>query len=167
MEGMIMDSERFDRIARSLGQTRSRRQTLRGLAGAGALLTLLAAKPVAAGKTGKPNKPNNSKPGKGQPGNSPPGGGQNGGGLLGSPGPSTCAGANVCDEIGCGDGEYACICATTVGRAGFCAYGQAVCKPCSNDADCKNEPGFPTCIQAPCCSPYGSETACMGACPNA
>jgi hypothetical protein len=32
-EGMIMDSERFDGLVRSLGQTRSRRQTLRGLAG--------------------------------------------------------------------------------------------------------------------------------------
>ncbi len=82
-----MDSERFDRIARSFGQARSRRQTLRGLAGAGALVALLAAKPVAAGKTGKPNKaPKNS--GKGQPGNSPPGSGQNGGGGLGAVGPS-------------------------------------------------------------------------------
>src|SRR5215213_4366412 len=34
MEGMIMDSERFDGLVRSFGQTRSRRQTLRGLAGA-------------------------------------------------------------------------------------------------------------------------------------
>jgi len=45
MEGMIMDSERFDGLVRSFGQTRSRRQTLRGLVGAGALLALLVAKP--------------------------------------------------------------------------------------------------------------------------
>jgi len=82
-----MDSERFDGLVRSFGQTRSRRQTLRGLAGAGVFVALLAAKPVAAGKAGKPNKaPKNS--GKGQPGNSPPGSGQNGGGGLGAVGPS-------------------------------------------------------------------------------
>jgi hypothetical protein len=34
MEGMIMDSERFDGLVRRFGQPRSRRQTLRGLAGA-------------------------------------------------------------------------------------------------------------------------------------
>jgi hypothetical protein len=34
MEGMIMDSERFDGLVRSFGQSRSRRQTLRSLAGA-------------------------------------------------------------------------------------------------------------------------------------
>src|SRR4051794_6425869 len=33
MESVIMDSERFDGFVRSFGQTRSRRQTLRGLAG--------------------------------------------------------------------------------------------------------------------------------------
>ena len=33
-----MDSERFDGLVRSLGQTRSWRQALRALAGAGALL---------------------------------------------------------------------------------------------------------------------------------
>ncbi len=80
-----MDSKRFDGLVRSVGQTRSRRQTLRRLAGAGALLALLAAKPVAADKTGKPNKaPKN--PGKGQPGGSQPG--PLGGGQNGSPGPS-------------------------------------------------------------------------------
>jgi hypothetical protein len=40
-----MDSEWFDGLVRSFGQSRSRRQTLRGLAGAGALLALLVAKP--------------------------------------------------------------------------------------------------------------------------
>ena len=84
-----MDSERFDELVRSLGQTRSRRQTLRGLAGAGALVALLAAQPVAAGKRGK-GHPGNGQPG--QPGNSPPGNGQNGplgSGQNGSPGPSS------------------------------------------------------------------------------
>jgi hypothetical protein len=33
MEGTVMDSERFDRLVHSFGQTRTRRQTLRGLAG--------------------------------------------------------------------------------------------------------------------------------------
>jgi hypothetical protein len=75
MEGVIMDSERFDGLVRSFGQTRSRRQTLRGLAGAGAFVALLAAKPVAAGKAGKSTPPKNA--GK-KPGNSPPGSGQNG-----------------------------------------------------------------------------------------
>ena len=80
-----MDSERFDGLVRSLGQIRSRRQTLRGLAGAGAFLALLAAKPVAAGKAGRPNNPGNSQPGSGQ--NGQPGGSQLGGsqpGPLGS-----------------------------------------------------------------------------------
>jgi hypothetical protein len=42
MEGVIMDSERFDGFVRIFGQTRSRRQTLRGLAGvlAGGALAL-------------------------------------------------------------------------------------------------------------------------------
>jgi hypothetical protein len=70
MEGMRMDAERFDGLVRSFDESRSRWQTLRGLAGAGALLSLLATKPVAAGKTGKPNNPGNSKPGKGPPGGS-------------------------------------------------------------------------------------------------
>jgi hypothetical protein len=90
MEGKIMDSDRFDGLVRSFGQSRSRRQTLRGLAGAGALLAQLAATPVAAGTGPKPNAPHKppKNPGKGQPGNSQPGSGQNGGGQLGSPGPS-------------------------------------------------------------------------------
>src|SRR5215212_5567221 len=44
VEDASMDSERFDGLVRSFGQTWSRRQTLRGLAGAGALLALFAAK---------------------------------------------------------------------------------------------------------------------------
>ncbi len=110
-----MDSERFDRIARSFGQARSRRQTLRGLAGAGALVALLAAKPVAAGKTGKPNNPGNSKPGKGQPGSSQPGTGQNGplgSGPDGQPGSSP--NCSTCEEEydGCTEpcnGESGCL----------------------------------------------------------
>ena len=74
-----MDSERFDGFVRSFGQARTRRQTLRGLAGVGALVALLAAKPVAAGKTGQP--------GGSQPGNSPPGSGQNGQPGGSQPGP--------------------------------------------------------------------------------
>jgi hypothetical protein len=84
MEDRAMESDRFDGLVRSLGQRRSRRQTLRGLAGAGAFVALLGATQVAAGK---PGKPGNNKPGggqNGQPGNSPPGSGQNGGGGLGS-----------------------------------------------------------------------------------
>jgi quinol monooxygenase YgiN len=42
MEGMIMDSERFDGLVRSFGQNRSRRQTLRGLAGVAAGTSALA-----------------------------------------------------------------------------------------------------------------------------
>jgi quinol monooxygenase YgiN len=42
MEGMIMDPERFDGLVRSFGQTRSRRQTLRGLAGVAAAGSALA-----------------------------------------------------------------------------------------------------------------------------
>ena len=53
-----MDSDRFDGLMRSFGQTRSRRQTLRGLAGA--LVALLAPTPVAAGNVGKPNSPHNA-----------------------------------------------------------------------------------------------------------
>jgi hypothetical protein len=74
-----MNSERFDGFVRSFGQARTRRQTLRGLAGAGALVALVAAKPVAAGKTGQP--------GGSQPGNSPPGSGQNGQPGGSQPGP--------------------------------------------------------------------------------
>ena len=78
-----MDQERFDHVARGLALGTSRR----GLLGAGAaLLALLGAKPVVAGKAAKPK----GQP-KGQPGNSQPGSGQNGqlgSGQNGSPGPS-------------------------------------------------------------------------------
>ena len=109
-----MDSERFDRLVRSLGQPRSRRQTLRGLAGAGALLALLAATPVAAGKTGKPNNaPKNSgkgQPGNSPPGNSPPGSGQNG--QLGNSPPGGSQNGSIgagreCEAL-CGN-DLACI----------------------------------------------------------
>src|SRR3954463_8406287 len=77
-----MNQDHFDHMARVLTSSKSRR----GLPGAGAaMVALLVAKPVAAGK-GHPgnSKPGNSKPGKGQ-------NGQPGGGPLGSPGPSpTC-----------------------------------------------------------------------------
>jgi len=79
-----MDQERFDHVARGLPSSKSRR----GLLGAGAaFVALLAAKPVAAGKTPNPNPPNN--PGNGQ--NGQPGTGQNGqlgSGPDGQPGPS-------------------------------------------------------------------------------
>src|SRR5688500_766817 len=51
MESVIMDSERFDGLVRSFGQTRSRRQTLRGLAGGAAVGALvLGGGEVVAGK---------------------------------------------------------------------------------------------------------------------
>src|ERR671911_171005 len=75
MEGMIMDSERFDGLVRSFGHTRARRQTLHGLARTAALVALLAAKPVAAGKASKPNAPHKAPKNLG---NSQPGIGQNG-----------------------------------------------------------------------------------------
>ena len=139
-----MDSERFDGLVRSFGQVRSRRQTLRGLAGAGALVALLAATPVAADKTGKPNKaPKN--PGKGQPGNSPPGSGQNGGGLLGSAGPSSdCAVMCVCHDQ-CPEGQDCfgeCFDA-------FSAYCEDVC---ASDLSC-----FRDCADQ-------QESACPGPC---
>ena len=124
-----MDSERFDGLVRSFGQTRSRRQMVRGLAGAGALLALLAAKPVAAGKAGKPNKPGNSKPGKGQPGNSPPGSGQNG--QLGNSPPERCGQCFPCS----GDSR---LC-ETMGRGFVCVV---------DDEDCSATGGF-ACV-GPC-----------------
>ena len=45
-----MDSERFDGLVRSFGQTRSRRQTLRGLAGVAAGVVALGAGAASAGK---------------------------------------------------------------------------------------------------------------------
>jgi hypothetical protein len=62
MEGVIMDSERFDGLVRTFSQIRSRRQTLRGLAGAVAVGALaLGAQEVGADTckgTGKPCKKN-------------------------------------------------------------------------------------------------------------
>jgi hypothetical protein len=114
-----MDSERFDGFVRSFGQARTRRQTLRGLAGAGALLALLAAKPVAAGKTGQPggSQPGNSPPGSGQ--NGQPGGSQPGplgGGQSGSPGPSPDCAAQ------CQERYEGCVepCDTNPSSAEFC-----------------------------------------------
>jgi hypothetical protein len=57
-----MDSERFDGLVRSFGQTRSRRQTLRGLAGAGTLLALLAAKTGEEALADKPECPEKRQP---------------------------------------------------------------------------------------------------------
>jgi quinol monooxygenase YgiN len=42
MEGMIMDPQRFNDLARNFGQTRSRRQAVRGLAGVAAGISALA-----------------------------------------------------------------------------------------------------------------------------
>src|SRR5215212_9073201 len=42
MEGMIMESDRFDGLVRSFGQSRSRRQPARGLAGVAAGASALA-----------------------------------------------------------------------------------------------------------------------------
>ena len=56
-----MDSDGFDRLMRSFGQARSRRQTLRALAGA--LVPLLAANPVAAGKGEGKGRGQNDQPG--------------------------------------------------------------------------------------------------------
>ena len=57
-----MDSERFDGLVRSFGQTRSRRQTLRGLAGAGTLLALFAAKSGEEAMADKPVCPEKRQP---------------------------------------------------------------------------------------------------------
>jgi hypothetical protein len=124
-----MDSERFDGLVRSFGQTWSRRQTLRGLAGAGALLALFAATPGEEATAGdKPvgrlqdrtpqrnrqqrnkndNKKNNNNTsdggGGGQLGSSQPGTGQNG--QLGSTDSLLC-GYQCNDALT--DCEYACF----------------------------------------------------------
>jgi hypothetical protein len=127
-----MDSERFDGLVQTFGQTRSRRQTLRGLAGAGALLALFAAKPGEEATAGdKPvgrlqdrtpqrnrqqrNKKNNNNKndnnndtrdggGGGQLGSSQPGTGQNG--QLGSTDSLLC-GYQCNDALT--DCEYACF----------------------------------------------------------
>jgi hypothetical protein len=105
VEGKNVDSDRFDGLVRSFGPARSRRQTLRGLAGAGALLALPTAKPAAAGTAGKPDPPKN--PGKGQPGNKQSGAGQNGqlgGGPNGQPGSSPGCQAPCLERFeGCGE----------------------------------------------------------------
>ena len=108
VEGKNVDSGRFDGLVRSFGPGRSRRQTLRGLAGA--LVALLAAKPAAAGKAGKPTptkNPGKSKPGNNQPGNNQPGTGQSGqlgSGQSGQPGPSPDCQAPCLERFeGCGE----------------------------------------------------------------
>ncbi len=104
--------------------------------GPGALLALLAATPVAADKTGKPNKaPKN--PGQGKPGNSPPGSGQNGGGGLGAVGPTQDC-AEQCER-----------------NFGVCVGG------CGDDPD---DTCFNTCesLQEPCEAQCGSD--CFQAC---
>jgi hypothetical protein len=136
MEGMIMDSERFDGLVRSFGQTRSRRQTLRGLAGAGTLLALLAATPGEEAMAGErpherlqdrtpqrnrqqrnknDNKKNNNN--KNDNNKKPSDGG--GGGQLGSSQPGTGQNGQLgsTDSLLCGyqcndaltDCEYACF----------------------------------------------------------
>jgi hypothetical protein len=124
-----MDSERFDGLVQTFGQTRSRRQTLRGLAGAGALLALFAATPGEEATAGdkpvgrlqdrtpqrnrqqrnkndnKKNSNNNtSDGGGGQLGSSQPGTGQNG--QLGSTDSLLC-GYQCNDALT--DCEYACF----------------------------------------------------------
>jgi hypothetical protein len=57
MEGVIMDSERFDRIVRSFGQNRSRRQALRTLASVAAgAVALGGAAAVEAGRCKNPKE---------------------------------------------------------------------------------------------------------------
>ena len=140
-----MDSERFDGLVRSFGQTRSRRQTLRGLAGAGALLALFAATPGEEATAGdKPvgrlqdrtpqrnrqqrntndNKKNNNN-NNDKNNNTRDGGG---GGQLGSSQPGTGQNGQLgsTDSLLCGyqcddaltDCEYACFNALRVRRPG-------------------------------------------------
>ena len=124
---------RFDGLVRSFGQTRSRRQTLRGLAGAGALLALLAAKsgeeatagdnPVGRLQDRTPqhnrqqrNKNDNKNDNKKNNNNNTSDGG--GGGQLGSSQPGTGENGQLgsTDSLLCGyqcndaitDCEYAC-----------------------------------------------------------
>jgi hypothetical protein len=59
MEGMIMDSEQFDGLVRSFGQTRSRRQALRTLAGVAAGAVALGG--AAAVEAGPENRCKNGK----------------------------------------------------------------------------------------------------------
>src|SRR5215213_4684554 len=111
LESMIMDSERFDRLVQSFGQTRSRRQTVRGLAGiAAAGVLLLGGQEADAAKRigGSPcTKGRQCKTGK----------------CIGEPGQKVCS---------CSRRKPACLQPDTSCQSGTCqarcAYGASACE---------------------------------------
>jgi hypothetical protein len=188
-----MDSARFDGLVRRFGQLRSRRQTLRGLAGAAGLLLLdrQGTGAQACKRNGKPCK----KPGQCCSGNCV-------GASGGSVNDGTCQEASECtgraDGTPCGGTGSGLRCCNgscpspTCRTAGTpCAAGETpdTCRPkccteriicgttcecqesdvgpsglCASDADCINPFGTAQCICEACCVAPGSAKASSDPC---
>jgi hypothetical protein len=153
-EGNSMDPERFDGLVRGFGQTRSRRQTLRGLAGLAAVgaLALGGQEADAAKRIGGSlcTKGRQCKTGK----------------CVGDPGQKVCSCSKryprcTTSDTSCQDG----VCGTCIPNREACAAGVPCCgggcdidagtccvspngTGCTTDADCCN--GLATCSRGAC-----------------
>jgi hypothetical protein len=147
-----MDSERFDGLVRSFGQIRSRRQTLRGLAGVAAAGALALGGPAASAndckRNGKPCKKNrqccsdNCSSGTCQAA-------------------ATCAPAYSCNPelpVFCGEAGQ---CAQVQDVEGGCACIEGVCAAaCTLGSECASG----LCVSVPGCCPQAGDTFCGTPC---
>ena len=164
-----MDSVHFDRLARTFGQFRSRRQALRGPAGAalGGLLARFRADGAGAQGACLEN-------------------GQRCGGERGTWCSGLCkrksgsrrklcqpaVGQGTCtvEQDGCVDGSTCngdpinCRCSITTRGHSFCRSG-SVCMACKQDAECEGAMGPGSkCVRCPGC--FGFDTLCARPCPT-
>jgi hypothetical protein len=161
-----MDSDRFDGLVRTFGQIRSRRQTLRGLAGAAAAGALtLRGRQASARSCKTETRPckRTSECCSGLRCRAEFNGRHNTTTVC-KPFVACTAGQDYCVTAGdtCGECGGSGRCATTVGGAVFCGQ-SGNCFDCDSDAACAAQFGtlWPICIRMGCC-PTG--TGCVAAC---
>jgi hypothetical protein len=158
-----MKAQHFDRLARVLSTTPTRRRLFAGVAGS-ALGTLLAlrgledvgASHVACRHVGETCSRNGEccssrcKRGKCRAHNT----------LGCTVGPFV----GICSTGTCGTG---CSCKNTTGKAGFCGGGSVLCDlgSCTTDKECARRTGVPgsACVECPSC-PNAKKTACVTPC---
>ena len=164
-----MDADRFDRIAKTLAASGSRRRVLGGLlGGALGLFGPLVQERAAAGHFGCKHvgrsctRRRECCSGICQ--------GPRGRKSCRAHGTGTCqAGQNSCEgaSVSC-NGNSSCFCQVTTGNAAFCGTSPQSCVPCKRDKDCVEEFGFAAgsaCGVCAGCSSIG--THCVSPCPSA
>ena len=175
-----MDDIHFDRLVRTLTQSRSRRDVTRLLGGiaAGPMLGSISHGEAVAKKHKHKTKIKRNEFGCVNVGNACQNGGQCCSDICqGKKGTATCKAhdVDVCrtGQDSCGDGTFPCTnangpdqgyCFTTIGNAGYCGAAGGTCSSCRKDADCVPLCGTgAACVQcASCLNVIESATACIG-----